>query len=112
MDKKYLIYFIALIIFIGCTSANHGTFVSSTYLETNNKKGNKLIGEVVGESRQTWFLYIIPIGEAPSTNNAIQDAMSKNAGTKYLTDLSIDDRTHWKVGYSVQIIRVEAKAYK
>lgn len=70
------------------------------------------MGKVSGESKQTWILYIFPIGKAPSTDEAIMDAKSKVEDTKYLTDLSIDDRTYWGVGYSEYVIEVKATASK
>ncbi len=111
---KYCYYVFAvslLFIFTGCTTANHGTFVPSTYVQKEADVRGKMIGEVTGVSSQTWVLYIFPLGKAPSTSKAISDAKSKYEGTKYLTDLSIDDRIYWGVGYSQQVISVEAKAY-
>jgi hypothetical protein len=49
---------------------------------------------------------------APTTAGAISNAKANIEGTKYLADMSIDNRTSWKIGYSKQIIRVEASAYK
>ncbi len=96
----------------GCTTANHGTFVSSTYVETNSQTEAGLIGEVVGESSQTWFLYIFPLGDAPLTMKAILDAKSKKETTQYVADVAIDGRIYWKFGYSKQVVIVEATAYK
>lgn len=113
MKKNYLlISLIPMLLLSSCATGNHGTFVTSTFVESNDKFENKFIGKVIGESSQTWFLYIFPIGEAPSTDNAISYAKSKIHGTKYLTDISIDDRTYWEFGYSKQVIKVEANAYK
>lgn len=102
----------ALIFIIGCTTANHGTFVPSTYTSGGNKENGEFLGNVVGESTHVWFLYVLPVGEAPSTREAIADAKSKYQQTTYLTDLAIGDRTHWSFGYSTQVIKVEANAYK
>ena len=102
----------AIIFLSGCTTSNHGSFVTSSYIESGDKNKGEFAGKVVGESTQTWVLYIIPIGDAPSTSNAINDAKSKIEGTKYLTDISIDDRTYWKFGYSRWVIKVDANAYK
>ena len=113
MDKiKHYLWLCAFILLSGCTTSKHGSFVTSTYIESADKSKSEFLGKVIGESTQTWFLYIVPIGEAPSTNNAINDAKSKIEGTKYLTDISIDDRTYWKFGYSHWVIKVEANAYK
>lgn len=112
LHKTLLIYLTVLLLISGCSTANHGTFVTSTYHDEPSQGGGILLGEVTGESSQTWFLYIFPLGGAPSTSKAIADATAKFADTAYLTDLSIDDRTHWGVGFSHQVISVEAKAYK
>lgn len=113
MCKNSLLGCMLFLLFLSsCATSNHGTFVSSTYVEQNEKTGAKVAGKVTGESSQSWFLYIFPLGEAPSTNEAILDAKSKIEGTKFLTDLSIDDRTYWRFGYSEQVVKVEATAYK
>lgn len=112
MKSNLLISLIAILLLNGCATGNHGTFITSTFVEPNKNSENLFIGKVGGESSQTWFLYIFPMGEAPSTDKAISDAKAAINGTKYLTDLSIDDRTYWKIGYSRQVIKVEANAYK
>ena len=105
-----LIYLIILAILSSCATSNHGSFVPSTHKHINDETVSKNCQKVIGESKQTWFLYIIPIGNAPSTDEAISDAKSKINDTKYLTDLSIDDRTYWKIGYSEQVIETRANA--
>jgi hypothetical protein len=112
MGRRTLFIIIALISLSSCTTAAHGTFAKSTFLETNNKYQNIFVGKVVGESSQTYLLYLLPVGEAPSTSEALSDAESKIPGTKYLTNLSIDNITYWKFGYSIRVIKVEANAYK
>lgn len=109
---KYILCALLLVVLTSCTTANHGTFVSSTYVAADDEAGSKMIGEVTGKSSQTWFLYVFPIGPAPSTSKAISDAKSKHKATKYLTDLSIDDQIYWKFGYSQRVILVEANSYK
>jgi hypothetical protein len=103
---------LAIIMSAGCSTSNHGTFVTSSYMNSGAKYKGEFLGTVRGESRQTWILYLFPQGEPPSTSKAIQNAKSKFAGTKILTDVSIDDETHWKFGYSIRLIEVEANAYK
>lgn len=95
----------------GCSTSNHGSFTKSSYSANPSPEGVSL-GRVVGESRQTFVFYIFPLGEAPSTNSAILDAKSKIEGTGYLADISIDDRVLWNIGYSEQVIRVEAEAFR
>ncbi len=100
------------IIISGCATANHGTFIPNTYIDKNTNVEGEYIGVALGESTQTWFLYVFPMGEAPSTNNAINNAKQHILGTKYLSDVSIDDRVIWKIGYRTQSIKVEGNAYK
>jgi hypothetical protein len=94
----------------GCTTGLHGNYVPHTYIDNNANVKGELIGTVTGVSSQTWFLYLLPMGESPSTEKAITDAKTKIKGTKYLSDVSIDDRMIWGFGYSKQIIRVDAEA--
>jgi hypothetical protein len=107
-----LLVLISIMMSAGCATSHHGTFVASTYLDPTEGYKGQFIGAVRGESRQTWVLYLFPRGEAPSTSKAIEDAQSKYADIKILTDVSIDDETHWKIGYSIRVIEVEANAYK
>lgn len=95
---------------IGCSTSNHGSFIASSYINNQTSEHGSL-GSVTGESKQTWALYLFPLGEAPSTNAAIQDAKSKIPDTRYLTDISIDDHTYWSLGFYEQIIQVEAEAH-
>lgn len=108
----YLIWLYIFVILSGCTTSQHGNFITSSYIEPSDESDSEFAGKVIGESTQMLILYFIPIGEAPSTNRAIIDAKSKVEGTKYLTDITIDDRTYWKFGYSKAAIKVEANAYK
>ena len=94
-----------------CTTGHHGSFIPASHIDARKTQG-KSLGEVTGESTQPWFLYLLPSGPAPTTNEAIQDAMSKIPGTEYLTNISIDDRTNWKIGYHEQVIRVQAEAHR
>ncbi|WP_019614894.1 hypothetical protein [Psychromonas ossibalaenae] len=114
MYKSTVYVFLSMLVLLlsGCSTASHGTFISNTFIDQNIPAKGLYAADAVGESAQTWFLYIIPMGEAPSTNAAIENAKQQNHGTKYLTDLSIDDRTAWHFGYSIQSIKVEGKAYK
>jgi hypothetical protein len=108
---KQLIVMTTLLLLSSCATSNHGTFVTSTYVDPA-LKSEEVVGKISGESKQTWLLYIFPIGKAPSTDEAILDAKSKVEGTKFLTDLSVDDRIYWKFGYKEQVIEVNATAHK
>lgn len=94
----------------GCSTGFHGTFISNTYIDKQSGVEGEVIGNVIGESTQTYFLYLFPMGASPSTDIAINDAKQKIKGTKYLSDVSIDDRMIWGIGYRKQIIKVEAEA--
>lgn len=106
------IFFITVVVMIaGCTTSHHGTFIPSTYIDPEDKR-SVAVAKVTGESKQKWILYIFPLGKAPSTDDAIRDAKSKTDGTKYLTDIAVDDRMYWKIGYSEQVIEVKATAHR
>ena len=94
----------------GCATGLHGNYVPHTYIDKGANTKSEFIGKVSGVSSQTWFLYVFPIGDSPSTNKAIHNAKNKVKGTKYLSDVSIDDRIIWKFGYRKQIIEVDAEA--
>ena len=108
---KQLLLIAVLLIVCRCATSNHGTFITSTYVDPK-VISEEVVGRVYGESKQIWILFIFPLGEAPSTDEAIMDAKSKVEGTKYLTDLSIDNRIYWKFGYSEKVIEVKATAHK
>jgi hypothetical protein len=95
----------------GCTTSLHGSFVTSSYRGDTGGGNLQPKGRVRGESCQTKFLYVFPIGPELSTAKAIQAAKDKYEGTRYLADISIDDRTSWGVGYSVECITVDATAF-
>ena len=95
----------------GCaTGGLNGTFVPQTYIDDESNIKGESLGSVSGESSQTWFLYLFPVGDAPSTGNAIQDAKNQINGTEYLSDVSIDNRILWKLGYRELVITVDAEA--
>lgn len=104
--------FALLAVLAGCATSNHGSYIPVSYVSPGVSAEVSDSGRVVGESRQTWALYVFPMDEAPSTTDAIDDAKSQVEGTQFLADMAIDDRWIWRIGYSVQVIRVEASAYK
>lgn len=87
-----------------------GSFIPHSYIDPNGNFRGELIGHVTGTSTQTLVLYVFPLGDAPSLDEAMDDAMGKLPGTNYLTDISIDDRTEWGIGYSKRIIDLDADA--
>ena len=70
------------------------------------------LGPVEGRSCQTGVLYIFPLGEAPTTAEAISNAKSVREDTGFIADISIDDVTRWGVGYLVKCVVVRATAYQ
>ena len=56
--------------------------------------------------------FAVAIAEGVEIEKAIQSAKDQYEGTKYLTDVSIDDRTEWEIGYSRQCITVEGIAHR
>ena len=108
---KHLLFLTLLSLLSSCATSNHGNFIASSY-DAGIEKDNEILGKVTGISKQTWFLYMFPTGKAPSTDKAISNAKTKYEGTEFLTDISIDDRIHWKLGYREQVIEVKATAHK
>jgi hypothetical protein len=70
------------------------------------------LGSVEGRSCQTRVLYVFPSGDRPTTDEAMVNAKNMHDGTRFIADISIDDETEWKVGYSVKCIVVRATAYR
>ena len=102
---------IVMMLFLsGCATGLHGNYTPHTYIDKGAGIKGESIGNVSGESSQTWFLYVLPMGDSPSTDKAIHDAKGKIKGTQYLSDVSIDDRIIWKIGYRKQTIKVDAEA--
>ena len=94
-----------------CTSSLHGSYAPTSYVGGEATTGAPPLGPVEGSSCQTKFLYVLPLGQEVSTRAAIQSAKTQREGTRYLADISIDDRTRWGLGYSEQCITVDAVAY-
>ena len=94
-----------------CTTGFHGSYAASTYLGKDVDKNLALLGPVRGDSCQTQALYLIPYGAPPSTFDALEAAKQTYEGTKYLVDVSFDDRRIWKFLYARQCIFVQGMAY-
>ncbi|WP_417347031.1 hypothetical protein [Ferrimonas sp.] len=56
-------------------------------------------------------LYLLPMDEPPSTQQALKAAKQVIPGTHFLVDISIDDETLWHFGYARQCIVVQATAW-
>jgi len=104
---------VSLLLLTGCNLANHGSFVTQTFVANNEieQQGLTNLGPVEGKSCQTAALYFIPQGDSTSTSVAIADAKEQREGTIFLTDVSVDDKLWLEFGYSVQCILVSATAY-
>lgn len=112
MDRFKYLSIPALLLLVGCNTGFHGSFIPNTYIYNENGVTSELIGPATGQSCQTRVLYLLPLGPAPSTDEAVRSAKDQYEGTKYLTDVSIDDRTKWEFGYSIQCITIEAMAHR
>ena len=114
MRSSIVLYFVISAFFFlwACTTGFHGSFVPSTYIGSEDAANYGQISRVKSQSCQTRVLYLFPIGLPPSTAEAIKSAKEQYEGTKYLTDVSIDDRTEWEIGYSRQCISVEGIAHR
>ncbi|MGS0674280.1 hypothetical protein [Shewanella sp. 0m-4] len=95
----------------GCNTANHGSFVTKTYQDKKLTDTLVNLGPVLGQSCQTQFLYLLPLGDSVSSPDAIAAAKSAIKGTAILTDVTIDDTLSIGFGYSEQCINVQGIAY-
>lgn len=96
---------------MGCNIANHGSFVTSTYQDKATTDNLVRLGPVFGESCQTQFLYLFPVGDSVSSPKAIESAKNAVQGTVIITDVTIDDSLSFGVGYSEQCIKVQGVAF-
>ncbi|MCG9731324.1 hypothetical protein L1D44_16120 [Shewanella sp. Isolate13] len=95
----------------GCNIANHGSFVTSTYQDKATTDTLVKLGPIFGESCQTQFLYLFPMGDSVSSPKAIAAAKTAIQGTVIITDVTIDDSLSFGIGYSEQCIKVQGIAY-
>ncbi|BDY04557.1 hypothetical protein F0521_15980 [Ferrimonas sp. YFM] len=109
MAQMWCRVFFLIMVLAGCTSALHGTFVPHSYKGDSEKAS--ALGPVEGRSCQVQGLYILPMDEPPSTQQALEAARLVIPGTLYLADISIDDETLWHFGYARQCIVVQATAW-
>ena len=110
---KFLYFSFSAVFFLtACTTGFHGSFAPNTYIGSEYTVNSEKVNPVKGQSCQTRVLYLFPAGTPPSTAEAIQAAKDQYEGTKFLTDISIDDRTEWGIGYSKQCITVEGFAHR
>lgn len=114
MRISKMVYFILFACFFltACTTGFHGSFAPNSYIGSERGANSGQIGRVEGQSCQTKVLYLFPAGQPPSTAEAIQSAKGQIEGTKFLTDISIDDRILWEIGYSKQCIAVSGTAHR
>ena len=112
MSKRLNVALILLSALISaCTTSLHGSFVTNSYIGEDVEDNPVPLGPVESESCQTRILYLFASGAAPSTSDAIQAAKDQYEDTRYLADISIQEQTKWKFGYSIECISVSATAY-
>ncbi|GIU18926.1 MULTISPECIES: hypothetical protein [unclassified Shewanella] len=99
------------VVMMGCNIANHGSFVTNTYQDKALKNPLVRLGPVSGQSCQTQFLYLFPMGDSVSSPRAIEEAKNAIKGTVIITDVTIDDSLSFGVGYSEQCINVQGIAF-
>jgi hypothetical protein len=108
---KFIIICLTLLL-NACTTSLHGSFVTTSYSGRVEQQDAVELGPVEGRSCQTGVLYVFPLGEAPTTDEAISNAKSVCEDISFIADISIDDETQWGVGYSVKCVVVRATAYR
>ena len=95
-----------------CSTSLHGSFVATSHASLDDLKSASKLGSVEGRICQTQPLYVLAVGEQATTEAAIADAKKVYGDAKFIADISIDDETVWKFGYSVQCIVVRATAFQ
>lgn len=101
-----------VILLSACSTSLHGSFVTTSYAGEIERPVAAELGPGEGRSCQTQPLYVLAWGPQATTDSAIADAKSVHEDTRFIADISIDDETRWRFGYSVQCIVVRATAYR
>ena len=94
------------------STSQHGSFVVKSYQGGLEQGVVAELGSVEERSCQTRFLYIFPRGDSPTTDEAIANARNMHHGTRFIANISIDDKTRWGFGYAVMCIVVRGTAYR
>jgi hypothetical protein len=102
---------VAVAVLAGCSTGNLGTFSETTFFDPGQSTNIRELGPVQGESCQTMVLYVFPHDAPPSTQDAMQKALSQNNGTVFLANVSVERRQHWHIGYSRVCTLVMGTAY-
>ena len=100
------------VVLSACSTSLHGSFVTTSYQDEPGDSAVTELGPVEGRSCQTRILYLFPMGDSPTTDEAIANAKNVHQGTRFIADISIDDETWWGVGYAVRCIVARATAYR
>ena len=100
-----------VILLSACSTSLHGSFVTTSYAGEVEHPVATELGPVEGRSCQTRPLYVFASGAPATTDLAIADAKNVHEDTSFIADISIDDETRWRFGYSVQCIVARATAY-
>ena len=95
-----------------CTTSLHGSFVTASFTGGVDQRDAVELGPVEGQSCQTGVLYVFPLSDAPTTDEAIENAKSARGDISFITDISIDDETQWGIGYLEKCVVVRATAYR
>jgi len=114
MDIRACKFIIVCLAFLlnACTTSLHGSFVTTSYAGGVEQQDAVELGPVQGRSCQTGVLYVFPLSDPPTTDEAIANAKSMHGDISFIADISIDDETQWGIGYSVKCVVVRATAYR
>ena len=108
---KAVLYSVLMVLpLIGCAIGDHSTFVPSTYVDHDRYHSPRELGKVSGENCQLRVLYLFPVGEAPSTDEALSDAMDDFQDTVFLTDMAVEARMRINVFFLHDCIEVTGTA--
>ncbi|SHI19522.1 hypothetical protein SAMN02745129_4696 [Ferrimonas marina] len=93
----------------GCQSGHLGSFADHSYT-SRETAGSTALGPASGIACQRYWLYLIPAGEAPSTQTALAEALAQHPNTDFLANVTVESRASVHFGYLDDCILVEGEA--
>lgn len=94
----------------GCQSGGPASFAAHSYSGPLQRVDSESLGAASGMSCQRYWIYLLPAGEPPSTQVALERAMASRADTEFLVNMTVETRLDVQAGYMDQCILVEGEA--
>ncbi len=96
----------------GCQSGGPASFAPYSYSAPDQHVDSESLGAASGISCQRYWLYLLPAGEPPSTQVALERALDSRAGTGFLVNMTVETRLDVRFGYMDECILVQGEAHR